>query len=181
MSILNKSNKIYWYIIILLSLFIFVLFTRNQITNMQFKFDEKEEKENVLQSKRDELQKLNDIKIKVNSEESDVNSYISHFSEDELIDYIYSKIEEDNLKYTDWVSIIRSISMSEWKLNEIGFMESTIMLNLRIPTEDRMFKILDFFIKDGSKYKFFIDSFTYPKLDSESSYNITIPLKIFYK
>ncbi|NCO31341.1 hypothetical protein GW891_00460 [bacterium] len=68
---------------------------------MQFKFDEKEEKENVLQSKRDELQKLNDIKIKVNSEESDVNSYISHFSEDELIDYIYSKIEEDNLKYTD--------------------------------------------------------------------------------
>jgi len=71
--------------------------------------------------------------------------------------------------------------MSEWKLNEIGFMESTIMLNLRIPTEDRMFKILDFFIKDGSKYKFFIDSFTYPKLDSESSYNITIPLKIFYK
>lgn len=181
MSIWNKNNKIYWYIIILLSLFIFVLFTRNQITNMQFKFDEKEQKEIVLQSKRDELQKLNDVKIVVDSKESDINEYISTFSEDELIDYIYSKIEEDNLKYTDGVSTIRSLSMSEWKLNEIGFMESTITLNLRIPTEDRMFKILDFFIKDGSKYKFFIDSFTYPKLDSESSYNITIPLKIFYK
>ncbi|MDD3144872.1 MAG: hypothetical protein PHV23_02055 [Candidatus Gracilibacteria bacterium] len=148
---------------------------------MQFKFDEKEQKEIVLQSKRDELQKLNDVKIVVDSKESDINEYISTFSEDELIDYIYSKIEEDNLKYTDGVSTIRSLSMSEGKLNEIGFMESTITLNLRIPTEDRMFKILDFFIKDGSKYKFFIDSFTYPKLDSESSYNITIPLKIFYK
>lgn len=183
MSIWNKNNKIYWYIIILISLFIFVLFTRNQISSMQFKFDEKEQKEIALQTKRDELQKLNDIKTKVNSEESGINEYISNFSEDELINYIYSKIEEDNLKYTDWVSTIRSLSMTKWKLNEIGFMESTIILNLRVPTEDRMFKILDFFIKDDSKYKFFIDSFAYPKLDleTESSYNITIPLKIFYK
>gem|GEM_PF-4470947 len=45
-----------------------------------------------------------------------------------------------------------------------------------------MFKILDFFIDKDSKYKFFIESFNYPKTDGESgSYNVTIPLKIFYK
>jgi len=183
MSISNKNNKLYWYIIILVSLFIFVLFTKNQISSMQIKFDEKEQKEIELQTKRDELQKLNDIKAKVDAKNNGIDNYIIKLNEDELISYIYSKIEEDNLKYTDWITTIRSLSMTTWKLNEIGFMESTITLNLRVPTEDRMFKILDFFVKDDSKYKFFIDSFTYPKIEvgSESSYNITIPLKIFYK
>ena len=182
MQIANKNNKLYGYIIILISLFIVVLFTRNQISSMQVKLDEKEQKEIELQTKRDELQKLNDIKSKIETESSDINKYIYKISEDELINYIYSKVEEDNLKYADWVTTIRSLSISKWELNEIGFYESNISLNLRVPSEDRMFKILDFFIDKDSKYKFFIESFNYPKTDGESgSYNVTIPLKIFYK
>ena len=65
MQIANKNNKLYGYIIILISLFIVVLFTRNQISSMQVKLDEKEQKEIELQTKRDELQKLNDIKSKI--------------------------------------------------------------------------------------------------------------------
>jgi hypothetical protein len=59
----------------------------------------------------------------------------------------------------------------------------SIVLNLRVSNEDRMYKILDFFIKEeeDSKYKFFIDSFYYPNNIQDSSFNITIPLKIFYK
>jgi len=182
MQIQNSNNKIYWYIIILLSLFILVLVTRNQISDIQVKLDEKEIKEVELQSKRDELQKLNDIKTKLETQDNDIDKYINEVKEDEIINYIYSKIEEDNLKYSDWVSTIRSLSISKWELNEIWFYESNISLNLRVPSEDRMFKILDFFIKKDSKYKFFIESFNYPKTDSESgSYNVTIPLKIFYK
>lgn len=181
MSISNKNNKIYWYIIILVSLFIFVLFTRTQFTNMQVKLDEKEQKEMDLQAKRDTLQKLNDIKTKVELKDNNIDKYINSVNEDELINYIYSKIEEDNLKYTDWVSTVRSLSITKWEINEIWFYESTINLNLRVPTEDRMNKILDFFIKEDSKYKFFIDSFTYPKIENEWSFNITVPLKFFYK
>jgi hypothetical protein len=44
-----------------------------------------------------------------------------------------------------------------------------------------MYNILDFFIKEDSEYKFFIDSFYYPGNIQDSSFNITIPLKIFYK
>lgn len=182
MQIANKNNKLYGYIIILVSLFIVVLFTRNQISSMQIKLDEKEQKEIELQLKRDELQKLNDIKTKIDTESNDIDKYINKISEDELINYIYSKIEEDNLKYSDWVTTVRSLSISKWELNEIWFYESNVTLNLRVPSEDRMFKILDFFIAKDSKYKFFIESFNYPKTDSESgSYNVTIPLKIYYK
>ena len=60
-----------------------------------------EQKEIELQTKRDELQKLNDIKSKIETESSDINKYINKISEDELINYIYSKVEEDNLKYAD--------------------------------------------------------------------------------
>ncbi len=182
MQIANKNNKLYGYIIILISLFIVVLFTRNQISSMQVKLDEKEQKEIELQTKRDELQKLNDIKSKIETESSDIDKYVNKISEDELINYIYSKVEEDNLKYADWVTTIRSLSISKWELNEIWFYESNVTLNLRVPSEDRMFKILDFFIDKDSSYKFFIESFNYPKTDGESgSYNVTIPLKIFYK
>lgn len=181
MTITNKNNKLYWYIIILFSLFILVLFTRNQISSLQVKHDEKSQAKIELENKRQELQILNDIKIKVEQEWNGIDKYINKISEDELINYIYSKIEEDNLKYTDWVSTIRSLTITEWELNEIGFYESNISLSLRVPSEDRMFKTLDFFVKEDSKYKFFIDSFSYPKKWLDSSYNITIPLKVFYK
>lgn len=181
MTIINKNNKIYWYIIILFSLFILVLFTRNQISSLQINLDEKQTLENELENKRQELQVLNDIKVKVESEWNKIEKYLSKINEDEIIDYIYSKIEEDNLKYTDWVSIVRNLTITKGEINEIWFYESNISLSLRVPTEDRMFKILDFFVKEDSKYKFFIDSFSYPKISSDSSYNITIPLKVFYK
>jgi hypothetical protein len=44
-----------------------------------------------------------------------------------------------------------------------------------------MFEILDFFVSEDSKYKFFIDSFSYPINTENSDFNISIPLKIFYK
>lgn len=183
MNLTNKNNKLYWYILILLSLFILVLFTRNQIYTLQENLDEKNNKEVSLLSKRNELDKLNEIKIKVEEKNSWIDNYINSIKEDELLSYIYSKVEEDNLKYTDWISTIRSLNIKEWKINELWFYESLVTLSIRVPNEERMNKLLDFFVKEDSKYKFFIDSFSYPKNSSsiDSSYNITIPLKIFYK
>lgn len=181
MTITNKNNKLYWYIIILLTLFILVLFTRNQISSIQVNLDEKQNLEIDLENKRQELQALNDIKVKVEAEWNNIEKYLNKIKEDEIIDYIYSKIEEDNLKYTDGVSTIRNLTITEWEINEIWFYESNISLSLRVPNEDRLFKILDFFVKKDSKYQFFIDSFSYPKVTSDSSYNVTIPLKVFYK
>jgi hypothetical protein len=82
---------------------------------------------------------------------------------------------------TGWVVTIRSVSLKEWKVNEIWFNEAEVTLNLRVPSEDKMYKILDFFVSEDSKYKFFINSFSYPSNTQNSDFNITIPLKIFYK
>jgi hypothetical protein len=51
---------------------------------------------------------------------------------------------------------------------------------LRVPNESRLEKILDYFVAETSKYKFFIDSFTYQD-NVKTDLNVTIPLRIFYK
>jgi hypothetical protein len=45
-----------------------VLFTRNQISGLQIKIDEKQLSEIELENKREKLQVLNDIKVKVELE-----------------------------------------------------------------------------------------------------------------
>ena len=181
MSPLENNNKFFWYILILISLFILVLFTRIQLMNLQVNLDEKTSNEQSLEEQRSELQRLNDIKNNLDEDNEDIEKYLVDFSEDEIITYIYSAIEADNLKYTDWVVVVKNITITEWTKNEMWFMESSITLNLRVPSDVRLYKILDFFGKSDSKYKFFIDSFSYPNVEWETNFNISLPLKVFYK
>lgn len=182
----NNSNKFVWYIIILISLFIIILFAKDQLMQIQVNNDEKVINEFKFQEKRNEITRLDEIKKKLNTSEVNIEKYLisedgEWIKENEIIDYIYSKIEDDNLKYTDGIAVIKNISITEWSVNEMWFMESNVTLNLKVPSEDRMFKILNFFSSKDSKYQFFIDTFTYPNVETESSFNITLPLKIFYK
>ena len=183
MSPLDNNNKFFWYIVVLVGLFILVLFTRNEFMGLQVNLDEKYINEQSLIEQRDEVQRLTDIKNSLANwdDNYDIEKYLINFSEDEIIDYIYSEIESDNIKYTDWIVTIKNISISDWIVNEMWFKESLITLNLRVPSETRMYKVLDFFADEDSKYKFFIDSFSFPNMVSESSFNITLPLKVFYK
>ena len=181
METINSNSKIYWYLIFLLSLFIIVLFTRDQISNFQFNREEIKANSTIEQEKRDEIQRLNDIKQKLLSSDEDISKYLIDFNEDDIIDYIYWRVEFDNSKNSDWLTVVRSISISEPVLNEMWFRESNISLNLRFPSEDRMLSMLDFLTSSDSKYKFFITSFSYNGNISDWGFNITIPLKVFYK
>ncbi len=176
-----KNNKIYWYIIILIALFIFVLFTRWQFSEMQVKLDEVSINEFSEQESRNRLSELNKIQNEIKTSDISYENYLVEINEDEIIDYIYWKIEEDNLTYNDWIAIVRNLSISKWDINEIGFNEATINLSMRVPSEQRMMNMLNFLTKEDSKYKFYITSFDYPKVNQGSSFNINIPLKIFYK
>jgi hypothetical protein len=40
---------------------------------------------------------------------------------------------------------------------------------------------LDYLVAEDAKYRFFIDSFFYPNDEREGSFNIQVPLKIFYR
>lgn len=182
MSNIKKNSKIYWYIMILISIFILLLVTRIQVTETQINLDDILINENLEKEAREELSRLNDIEKKLNSEnELWIDPYMNEFTEDKIMDYIYSKVEEDNSKYEDWMAVIRSINITQWDINELWFNEAEINVNMRVPSEDRMLKMLDFFTNSDSKYKFFLTSFNYPTINDWSSFNITIPLKIFYK
>lgn len=180
-NITTKNNKIYSYIIILVSLFILVLFTKDQFTYIQISLDEKSMAETDLAIARARRAELNEIETRLNSGEINVTQYISEIREDDIIDYIYSQIDRDNLWSMDWIIVVRSLSLQEERVNELGFKELWVTLNLNVPNENRMFRMLDFFVGTNSKYKFFVDSFTYPNQVGLTNFNISIPLKVFYK
>lgn len=180
MPLLDNNNKFLWYIILLLSLFIIVLFTRTQVMNLQVNLEEVDLNESLLQEQREESLKIEEIKNNLDEDNKEIDKYLIEVNEDEIIDYIYSEIEVENLNW-NWLVEIRNISISEWLVNEMWFRESLVTLNLRVSSEEILLKVLDFFASDDSKYKFFIDSFSYPNMESESSFNTTLPLKIFYK
>ncbi|MDR0771721.1 MAG: hypothetical protein LBF15_01265 [Candidatus Peribacteria bacterium] len=96
-NITTKNNKIYSYIIILVSLFILVLFTKDQFTYIQISLDEKSMAETDLAIARARRAELNEIETRLNSGEINVTQYISEIREDDIIDYIYSQIDRDNL------------------------------------------------------------------------------------
>ena len=180
-TINNKNNKIYSYIIILISLFILVLFTKSQFEKIQVSLDEKNIEQSNLENARNKVQRLNDTEAKLAKESDIVAKYTTKFSEDELISYIYWEIEKQNMWWENWIVSVRSLSIQEWLTNELWFNESNIILNLRVPSVERMKSTLDFFISEDSKYKFFIDSFNVPTSTPETWFNISIPLKVFYK
>ena len=187
MSVYEKDNKFLSYLIILISLFIIVLFTKDQFNVIQENLDSKSSYGNELKLKREKLNSLNEIKnelyIKDSEEKSkkskDVEKYSFPFSENEMIDYFYWYVE--SLDPTSNELKIKSITFSEWIKNEIWFKESNINLNVTVVDKNAMIKFLDFLIDDKSKYKFFINNFSYPNDQKEWWFNLSVPLKLFYR
>lgn len=178
----KANNKIYWYIIILFSLFILVFFTRDQIYNLNFNLDLKSEKENELLSKREENSNLEDIQKKYLSEKDSLELYNIDFKEEEFFEYIFSYIEKRNQESEDAVyTIINSINFTQPQKNEMWFMESTVNLNMTFPNEDDLKSTINFLTSNISKYKIFIQSLSYEVKNPDTPLQITIPLKIFYK
>lgn len=178
-----KNNKVLSWILILASLFIIILFTKNVFFNLQASFDEKNLKIQEKQTEKETLDRLEQINEKLKSWtwDTEVLKYLNGLKEDEIVDYIYSMAEEGHL------GTIKNLSISKWKENELWFLESDISLTMDVDSEEKMQDVLDFFVKNDSKYKFFINTFSYQKpvetlmTKNISSFEITIPLKLFYK
>lgn len=179
MSIYNKNNKFITYLIILTTLFIVILFTKNQIIMIQENNDLRDSYSIKLKDTKEKLKAINEKKAMLNESSENIDKYDLVIKEDELIDYLYWYIEESNRK--NGVSIIKSISITEPKDTELGFKETQINLNILVPSEEKLKRILDFLTSPKSKYNFFIDNFTYPYWEIKWNFKVTIPLKILYK
>ncbi len=179
-----KNSKIISWVLILSSLFIVVLFTKDMFFSLQASFDEKNLKISEREAKKETLDRLDRISKKLKTwtwKVVEISKYLNDLKEDEILDYIYSMAEKKHL----WV--VKSLSISKGKKNELWFLESNISLVIEVKSERNMKKILDYLVKEDWKYKFFIDSFSYKKPKEiwpnkiTPAYDVTIPLKLFYK
>ncbi len=179
MSVYNKNNKFISYIIILAAFFVVILFTKDQIVMIQENRDLRDTYTIKLKDTTTKLEKINEKRTMLNNSSENIDKYDIFVKEDEIIDYLYSYIEESNRK--NWVSIIKNISISDPHDTELWFKETVINFNLLVPSEEKLKRILDFLTSPKSKYNFFISSFAYPYWDIEWNFEVTIPLKILYK
>lgn len=179
MSVYNKNNKFVTYLIILASFFVLILFTKGEVLKIQENIDLKDTYKIELETNKGKLSEINTKKIELNNSSENIDKYELDIKEDEVIDYLYSYIEETNRK--NGVAIIKSISISDSKDTEMWFKETTINLNLLVPSEEKLKMILSYLTSPKSKYNFFISNFNYPYGKTETNLNVTIPLKVLYK
>lgn len=178
MSIYNNNNKFVSYLIILASLFILVLFTKDKVQSINENLDLKETYTNTLKESKTKLTELNNLKNSLASSQENLDKYNVVINEDEMIDYIYSSIEKTNGR--NGITTIKNVDISEPAETELWFKESLINLSLRIPNEEKLKQILDVFTSKDNRYNFIVTSFTFPYGSTEWNFSVTIPLKILH-
>lgn len=179
MSVYKKNNKFVSYLIVLIALFILVLVTKDQLFLLQERLDVKETNNQILNEKKDVLDKLNKKQDELEASSENIDKYLVEINEEEIIEYIYSNIEDLNDK--QGVTIIKSLTISEPSDTEMGFKETLLKLTLIVPNELKLKKILDFLTLDNPDYNFFITSFSFPYWNTDSDFSVTIPLKLLHK
>ena len=183
MSVYNKDNKFISYLIILISAFILVFITRNQFFSTQENLNAKQNYEQQKDDKKSKLQEINALRTKLKQDSSSLNQDIKKlstaFKEDELINYIYSYVEDANSENASIV--IKNVSITKPVQNELWFNEVDLNIGLRISSESVMISFLNFLLSENSKYYFLINKFDYLDNEEKWSFNVSIPVKIFYK
>ena len=160
MWIIKKENKFVSYLIIFISLFILFIFAFEQYKIVQLNLDKNSQLEVKIKEKEAKINENIEIKKRINDDKN-LTKYTVNIKEDELINYIYNHISENNFSSENKIEI-KSLSISESSKNELWFLETNLILSVKVSNDESMKNLLDFFVSENSKYKFFIDSFTYP-------------------
>lgn len=179
MSVELKNNKFLSYFLVLISLFIVILFTTGQFMQLQENKDAYKEVEKEIVQVREQQENLEEVKKQITQSGAITQRYLSDFTENEILDYFYTYQETSNNANGNLQ--ITSISLSEWEENEFGFYEKSVSVEAIVSDEEVMKSFLDYLVAQDAKYRFFVENFTYPNDGREWGYNITVPLKIFYR
>ena len=189
MSVELKNNQFLSYIVVLLSLFILVLFTKDEIMSVQSNLDEREQLNTQLKEVRIKQEDLQKIALEVEQEDSVTARYLKNeiiddeevylYSEDKIVDYFYDYA--DNINSWSGQLLINSINISEEKENDLGFFEMSIDVSAQVWDIIVMKAFLDYLIAEDSKYQFFIESYYHPLDGREGNFNMKLPLKVFYR
>ena len=132
-----------------------------------------------MQEKTSKLADIEQVKNDIKSwkiDKKELDKYLISFNENELTDYFYSYSNSNPTKLK-----IQSISLTKWSLNEFGFHEWQISLQVLFANEQAMIDTLNF-LNWSDKYKLFVHEFTYPMSSSmQQAFSVTLPIKVLYK
>lgn len=183
MANINQNHTFLWYIIVLLALFILVFFTKNIFWDLQQNLDIQDQNTLKIEQSESELSNLNKIKKDFTSNSSEASSQISKFTkpfdDQAIIDHIYDYVDKVNANGT--AIALRWVSFSEWEIGDLGFKEANINVSARFGNEQTLINMISYFIDPDANYTFFIDSLSYPAIWKATSFQASIPLKLFYK
>lgn len=179
MSVELKNNKFLTYFLVLISLFIIILFTSGQFSQLQENKDTQEELEKELMDVRAQQETLQNIKKEITQSWALTQRYLQDFTENEIIDYLYTYQEASNNASGNLQ--ITSINLSQETQNDFGFFEKTVDVDIVVSSQSVMIGFLDYLVAEDAKYRFFVESFTFPNDAREWGYNVSLPLKIFYR
>ena len=169
-----KNNKFFSLFFLLLSFLILLFFTKDVFLELQENIDLKKKLTAELEESSKTLSELNTLKAELSKEQGwDIKQYLSPFIEDKITEYIYTYV--NNSPELN----ISQLSINPGKINEYGFIEGSIILDVRVLDENALINFIDFLLKEDSEYKFFIEALSYSY--QPWSFNISIPLTVFYK
>ena len=178
MNIQTNQNKILSMLLILLSLFIFVIFTKDSYSELLINMNAHEESDILYNSTKEELNILSkrSKELKWSGSWAETAKYLKWLKEDEIIRELYWYVEESS---KNWELKLLSTTFNKWSKNEMGFNEVTIQVNVRVPNMKALSSFLDFIV-DNEDYKFFVTQLSLPR-ETNKKFNIQIPITYFYK
>lgn len=193
MNNIKWNKKMTSMFLIVMSLFIFIFFTRGYYGDYIYANDKLEANNAIYNKKIEELWKISKIKKDLNNlrkwkvkeikakEFKDIKKYLQPgITEDKIIREIYwiaNRITNGEIK-------ISSISMTQWVKNELWFKEVKIIVSARVNNYNVVKSFLNFLLYN-SKYKVFITSFDLPTINKidlikQKSFMIQVPITVFY-
>lgn len=181
MSINKKDNKFISLVIVLISLFILVIFTKNMYYTMQENLDIKNNLETDLQEKNSDLRELETLEKELKSwdKKEEISQFLKTFSEDEILVYLNEYVQE--LNSSSGAMIINGLTFKDEIQSELWFKEVWLTISAKVSDKQTLKTFLEFLTNKNSKYSFFLTDFSFPNNDKPWIFSVSIPLKLFYK
>ena len=181
MSTLKKDNKFLSLLVILVSLFILIFFTKDIFDSMQENLDTRGRLTSEETEKSKELFKLSSLEkdLKDWNKKKEISRFLTSFSEDEILIYLYDYTEEINSE--NGSVFIKNIDFADDVTWELGFEELGVTLEIKATDTNILKTFLSFLTNENSKYSFYLTDFSFPNDNRSWSYDVTIPLRILHK
>jgi len=176
------KNNFLLYLILLVSFFILLFFTKNFYSDLQVKLDTQSLKEQQLQKKESTLTSLNELQAKLKDPKSEAVEEIKWFtgvySDENILEYIYMYAQKVNL--TDERLVVRDMVIENEGTSDIWFEKATVTVSAVFSAESTMLDFITYLTDVGGNYKFYIDTFEYEMNASTGNIQATIPLILYY-